>query len=148
MDVPSTVSVIIGAVAVAVSLFALWLAWLAARESRENFQKTRDTLAEIDKRAAVIEAVVAENQRELLDTVKKLVIPEKSSEEETRLIWELITSVVQGLFVRNDGDHRQVTDAIAELADHEASQPQPDRSDAGGKDSGHRDGAAVKTEQP
>ncbi|MDE2669691.1 MAG: hypothetical protein OXI51_08550 [Chloroflexota bacterium] len=82
MDVPSTVSVIIGAVAVAVSIFALWLAWLAARESRENFQKTRDTLAQIDKSATVTEKILAENQRELLDTVKRLAIPEKSEADE------------------------------------------------------------------
>lgn len=77
MDVSVAVSVIIGAVAVAVSIFALWQASEAAKESRENFEKTKDVLAEIDKKAAVIEKVVAENQRELLDTVKKLALPEK-----------------------------------------------------------------------
>lgn len=77
MDTPSTVSVIIGAVSMAVALIAMWQANTAARESRANFEKTRDVLAEIDKRAAVTEQIVAENQKELLDTVKRLAIPEQ-----------------------------------------------------------------------
>jgi len=77
VDTPSTVSVIIGAVSVAVAVIAMWQASSAAKESRVNFERTRDLLAEIDKRAAITEQVVAENQRELLDTVKKLAIPEK-----------------------------------------------------------------------
>lgn len=82
MDVPSTVSVIIGAVSMTVAVFALWQASQAARESRENFQRTKDVLAEIDKSATVTEKILAENQRELLDTVKRLAIPEKSEADE------------------------------------------------------------------
>ena len=77
MDVPSTVSLIVGVVSVVVAAFAMRQANAAAKESRQNFEKTRDLLAEIDKRAAVTEQIVAENQRDLLDTVKKLAIPEK-----------------------------------------------------------------------
>ena len=77
MDVPSTVSVIIGAVSVVVAVFAIAQGAITSRDSRRNFEKTRDVLAEIDKRAAITEKIVAENQRELLDTVKKLAIPEK-----------------------------------------------------------------------
>lgn len=94
MDVPSTVSVIIGVVSVVVAVFAMRQASGAARESRENFEKTRDLLAEIDKRAAVIEQVVAESQRELLDTVKKLAIPEKPDANE-QLGLEIIKSMMQ-----------------------------------------------------
>ena len=133
MDVPSTVSVIIGAVAVTVSLFAFWMAWLTARESRENFQRTRDTLAEIDKKAAVIEKVVAENQRELLDTVKQLVIPEKSSEAEKKFFRGLIGDIAKAIFSGNGSDSRRVRDEGAVLAG-QADQPQLNRGDAEGED--------------
>ena len=77
MDVTTAISIIVGAVSVVVSSFAIWLAQSAGRESRANYEKTKDVLAEIDKKATVIETIVADNQRELLETVKKLAIPEK-----------------------------------------------------------------------
>ena len=77
MDIPSTVSVAVGILSVGLALFAVSQANAAARESRENFKQTRDLLAEIDKRAEVTEKLVSESQRELLDTVRRLVIPEK-----------------------------------------------------------------------
>lgn len=77
MDVSTAISLIVGVVSVSIAIFAVVQASATAKESRDNFEKTRDVLAEIDKRAAVTEKIVAENQRELLDTVKKLAIPEK-----------------------------------------------------------------------
>ena len=77
MDIPTTISIIVGAVSVIVACFAMWMANSANRESRANYEKTKDVLGEIDKKATVIESVVAENQRELLDTVKRLAIPER-----------------------------------------------------------------------
>ena len=77
MDIPTAVSIIVGAVSVVVSCFAMWMAKSASSESRANYEKTKDVLSEIDKKATVIESVVAENQRELLETVKRLAIPEK-----------------------------------------------------------------------
>ena len=97
MDVPSTVSVIIGTVSVTVAVFALWQALQAAKESRENFQRTKDVLAQIDKSATVTEKILAEHQRELLDTVRRLAIPEKSEADEqmgvefVRALMQLLT---------------------------------------------------------
>ena len=77
MDIPTTISVIVGALSVAIACFAMVQAQTAARESRANHEKTKDVLGQIDKKAEVIEKVVADNQRDLLETVKKLAIPEK-----------------------------------------------------------------------
>lgn len=52
--------------------FAIWLARTSERESRVNFDKTRDVLAEIDKRAAVTEKTVSESNKQLLDTLTTL----------------------------------------------------------------------------
>ena len=76
MDIPTTISVIVGALSVAIACFAMVQAQTAARESRANHEKTKDVLGQIDKKAEVIEKVVADNQRDLLETVK-LAIPEK-----------------------------------------------------------------------
>ena len=56
------VSVTLAAVAIAVSLWA-------AKESRDNYEKTKDVLSEIDKKASVIERVIADSHKQLLDTV-------------------------------------------------------------------------------
>ena len=77
MDIPTTISIIVGALSVAIACFAMMQVQSAARESRANYDKTKDVLGQIDKKAEVIEKVVSDNQRELLDTVKKLAIPEK-----------------------------------------------------------------------
>ena len=77
MDIPTTISIIVGTLSVAIACFAMVQAQSAARESRANYDKTKDVLGQIDKKAEVIEKVVADNQRELFDTVKKLAIPEK-----------------------------------------------------------------------
>ena len=72
MDISFTVSLITGVVSVVLAVFAIWLGRSAERESRANFEKTRDVLAEIDKRASVIEKTVTESQQHLLNTVTNL----------------------------------------------------------------------------
>ena len=70
MDIPTTISIIVGTLSIAIACFAMVQAQSAARESRANYDKTKDVLGQIDKKAEVIEKVVADNQRELFDTVK------------------------------------------------------------------------------
>ena len=77
------VTVTTGVVSVVLAGFAIWLAKSSERESRANFErtqktmrdyyeKTKDVLAEIDKRATVTEKTVTETQQQLLDTVTNL----------------------------------------------------------------------------
>ena len=63
-------------------------------ERRDNYERTKDVLAQIDKRAAVTESIVAENRRELLDTVRQLVIPEKP-DINAQMQMELMKGLVQ-----------------------------------------------------
>ncbi len=76
LDFPSTVSLTIAVVSIVLAVFAIWLGKSAQRESKANFEQTKDTmhdyydrtkevLAEIDKRAAVTETTVTESQQNL-----------------------------------------------------------------------------------
>ena len=79
----SWVSLAVGIVSIALAVFAIWISKSAERESRENYEKTKDVLAEIQKSAAVIETTVSANQQQLLETVttilKETTVPEKMS---------------------------------------------------------------------
>ena len=66
------ISLIVGVVSIVLAIVAIWMSRSAERESRANYERTKDVLAEIDKRASVIEKVVTENQKQLLDTVTSL----------------------------------------------------------------------------
>ena len=97
LDIPFVVSLIIGVVSIVLAIFAIWLGRSAERESRANFDQTKDTmrdyydrtkevLAEIDKRAAVTEKTVTESQQQLLETVtnllKQTAVPPKTDPAE------------------------------------------------------------------
>ena len=71
-DISFIVTLITGVASVVLAIFAIWFSKTAERESRANFEKTRDLLAEIDKRATVTEKTVAESHQQLLNTVTNL----------------------------------------------------------------------------
>lgn len=86
------ITVVTGVVSVVLAVFAIWLAKSSERESQANFErtqntmrdyyeKTKDVLAEIDKRATVTEKTVTDSQQQLLDTVtnilKEMAVPTK-----------------------------------------------------------------------
>lgn len=71
-DIAFIVTMITGVASVVLAIFAIWLSKSAERESRANSEKTRDLLAEIDKRAAVTEKAVVESHQQLLNTVTGL----------------------------------------------------------------------------
>ena len=84
------------------ALVAIWFARATEKEARANYQRTKDVLGEIDKRAAVIETTVSESQRQLLDTMTNIlnetVIPKKQDVGEmlgAQLIQALIPAMTQ-----------------------------------------------------
>jgi len=81
MDVLSTVSLIASCASLALAVFTIWFARATERENRENYQRSRDVLAEIDKRATVTERTVTDAQKQLLDTftalLNKSITPDK-----------------------------------------------------------------------
>ena len=85
LDVSVVVTVITGITSVVIAVFAIWQANQSRRESIDNYNKTRDLLAEVDKRAAVIQEFVSQNQTQLLDTVKELAIPAQPDMEQQLL---------------------------------------------------------------
>ena len=58
--VVAVVSMVLAAVAIGVSLWA-------AKESRYNYDRTKDVLTEIDKKASLIEKVITDSHKQLLD---------------------------------------------------------------------------------
>ena len=85
LDTSVVVTVITGITSVVIAVFAIWQANQSRRESIDNYNKTRDLLAEVDKRAAVIQEFVSRNQTQLLDTVKELAIPAQPDMEQQLL---------------------------------------------------------------
>ena len=60
----------------------MWISLRAERESRANYDRTKDVLAQIDTKAAVVETVVKENQQQLLDTITSLLVPNRDTMDE------------------------------------------------------------------
>jgi predicted PurR-regulated permease PerM len=92
MDFLTTVSLITGIVSIVLAIIAMITAKIFEKGSQENFEKTqrimqdiydktKDALAQIDKKAAVIENVVQRNQEQLMNTMTNLlnetIIPKK-----------------------------------------------------------------------
>ena len=79
-------SLLTGASSIIIAIFAIWISKSAERESRSNYEKTKDVLAEIDKKAVIIERTVTDNQQQLLNTVttilRETVTPQKVDMEE------------------------------------------------------------------
>ena len=71
------ISLGIGLLSIFMALTAIIVSLRQAKDTRENYEKTKEVLAQIDKKSEVIQTFVADNQRELLDTVRALAIPEK-----------------------------------------------------------------------
>ena len=63
------ISVLMGATSIVLAIVAIWMSKVTERESRANYEKTKDALATIEKTATVIEKTVSENQKQLLNTV-------------------------------------------------------------------------------
>lgn len=81
IDTFSLINFILSISSISLAVVAMIQAHLSVRESRENYQKTKDVLSQIDTRAAVIENTVQKAQDQLMQTVMKIidevVIPKK-----------------------------------------------------------------------
>ena len=77
-----TLSLVVGIVAIVLAIVAIWLSTVSERRSSNNYERTKDVLAEVDKKAAVIEGSVNETQRKLVDAVTSIVAPKEPTMEE------------------------------------------------------------------
>ena len=76
MDWLPTVSLTVGIASIAVAIASIWL-------SVTTHSNTKDVLAAIDKRAAVIDETVKGTQQKLVETLTNIASPPKPSPEET-----------------------------------------------------------------
>lgn len=90
---------------------AIIFSYKSSRESEDNFQKTKDVLAEVDKRAAVIEATVNNSQEHLLTTLTNILnetaIPKKANINE-----QITSQFFQGLL----SDPEKASKLVSSLA--------------------------------
>ena len=78
MEWPQIVSLTVGIMSIALAAIAIWLSTL-------NYERTKDVLAEINKKAAVIEGTVNDTQGKLLDTVTAIAKPKEETQEDKLL---------------------------------------------------------------
>lgn len=75
------ISVLMGGFSIALAIFAIWMSKVTERESRANYEKTKEALADIRETAAVIGSTVSDNQKQLLDAVtdilRETTVPQK-----------------------------------------------------------------------
>ena len=81
METSVVVSLVIGAVSITLAIVAMLHSTLSERRSTDNYIRTRDTLAEIAKQAAVIESTVSNTQNKLVETITEIAKPEQESME-------------------------------------------------------------------
>ena len=72
---------------IALAAIAIWLSTL-------NYERTKDVLAEINKKAAVIEGTVNDTQGKLLDTVTAIAKPKEETQED-KLLGTLLPEMVK-----------------------------------------------------
>ena len=77
-----TLSLVVGIVSIVLAIVAIWLSTVSERRSSNNYERTKDVLAEVDKKAAVIEGSVNETRKKLVDAVTSIVAPKEPTMEE------------------------------------------------------------------
>jgi len=119
------------------AIVAIQAAKSSEKEVRSNFEKTqkmmveyesrtKDVLAEIDKKSAIIERTVSESQKELMSTmtniINETVIPKKSDPGE-----EIGMQFMQHLFT-NPESAGEMLNSIEQLAKFSELQKTPNRT--------------------
>ena len=84
----------ISGVSLAVGVMAIVLAIVAIAITALIYDRTKDVLAEIGQKAAVIEKVVTGTQAKLVDTVAEIAKPQKETQEEI-LMKTLLPAMVE-----------------------------------------------------
>ena len=87
------ISLVVGIVSIVLALVAIWHSIQSERKSVENYNRTKEVLAEISQKAAVIEATVSGTQVKLVDTVIAIAKPKEETQEEKMM--NLLPNVLQ-----------------------------------------------------
>ncbi len=82
MDAYFGITLVVGVISVVLALVAIWFSTQAEKKSAENYNQTKDVLAAISEKAAVIERSVDTTQQKLLDTVTGIAKPQRETQDE------------------------------------------------------------------
>ena len=75
MELPDVVAIVVGCVSIALAAVAIGITLLI-------YDRTKDVLAKISEKAAVIEGTVNETQGKLVDTVTAIAAPKEDTQED------------------------------------------------------------------
>ena len=114
MDAVTVISFVLAAVSTTLAVVAIVISILNERKSTANYNQTKDVLAEISSKAAVIAESVGETQSKLVDTVSEIARPTQRTQDE--MIFSLMSTMLT-----------QDPDAIQKLIQVSQGQ-QPDKS--------------------
>lgn len=109
-------SLIVGIVSIVLAIVSMVASKRAEQQSLHNFERTQVLLAEIDKKAAVIDSVVQRNQEQMMDTltniVNETIIPKKRNYGE-----EIGAQFLLGLLNGNAENAQNSINTLGALAD-------------------------------
>ena len=82
LETSVVISLVVGAVSIVLAIVAISYAILSERKSTENYNRTKDLLAEISEKAAIIQSTVDNTQEKLVDTITEIAKPKHDTQEE------------------------------------------------------------------
>jgi len=109
MTTSDWLTILSGTVSIILALVAIAYSYISARDTNDNFQKTKDVLAEIDKKSALIEMTVSQSQKELLQAVLKIL--NESIPKRVDATQEIGIKVVQAI-IANPNDSEKILKAF------------------------------------
>lgn len=109
-------SLVVGIVSIVLAIISMVASKKAEEQSFHNYEKTQALLAEIDKKAAVIDSVVQRNQEQMMNTltniVNEAVIPKKRNYGE-----EIGAQFILGLLSGNPESAQNSISTLGALAE-------------------------------
>jgi len=86
VTIADILSIGVGIASIVLAIVAIWFSWITGREVRDNFERTKEVLSNIEKKSAIVETTVTTAQKQLLESVTKILeettIPQKISTDE------------------------------------------------------------------
>ena len=82
MDAYFVISLVVGVISVVLACAAILYGYQAEQKSAANYNQTKEVLAEISEKAAVIQGTVNTTQQKLVDTITDIAKPQRETQEE------------------------------------------------------------------
>lgn len=82
MDAYFAVSLVVGVVSIVLAVVAIWYSTQAEKKSADSYNQTKEVLAAISEKAAVIQETVNTTQQKLVDTITEIAKPPRDTEQD------------------------------------------------------------------